>query len=316
MPPVVRVFVLGSGSSGNCLVVEAEGERLVLDAGMGPTRAIERMRSLGADLVTSRAPLGLFVTHDHGDHAAHALPIARALRAPLYAHAGIHLDRGAKRVQVVAYVPGRPVVLGPFTVETLVIPHDAPQIALRVSAGGHRFGIATDLGHVTRELRALLRGCDLVMLESNHCPELLETGPHPRRRKQRGRGPAAAPRHDPPPAPLGGCHRVMLESTHCPELLETGPYPRRLKQRVGGPLGHLANAQAADLAGALEDTRVSRLVLAHLSRTNNTPDRALSTVASRLRRLPVEALLQGESRRLDVTGSRRVAHAEQLGFSF
>ncbi|HEX4048841.1 MAG TPA: MBL fold metallo-hydrolase [Elusimicrobiota bacterium] len=266
----VRVFVLGSGSSGNCLVLEAEGERLLIDAGMGPTRATLRMRGLGVDLVTSRAPLGLFVTHDHGDHAAHAVPLARALRAPLYAHAGIHVDRGAKRVEIVPYVPGRPVVLGPFEVETLPIPHDAPQIAIRVAAGGRRFGIATDLGHVTRELRAFLRGCDLVMLESNHCPE----------------------------------------------MLETGPYPPRLKRRVGGPLGHLANAQAADLAAGLEDTRVSRLVLAHLSRTNNTPDRALSTVSSRLRRLPVEALLQGESRRLDVTDGRQLAHAEQLGFSF
>jgi phosphoribosyl 1,2-cyclic phosphodiesterase len=108
----------------------------------------------------------------------------------------------------------------------------------------------------------------------------------------------------------------MLESNYCPELLETGPYPPRLKQRVAGSLGHLANAQAAELAGSLEDTRVSRLVLAHLSRTNNTPDRALSTVASRLRRLPVEALLQGETRRLDVLDSRRLVHAEQLGFAF
>ena len=48
----VRIFVLGSGSSGNCLVVEAEGERLLVDAGMGPTRATEKMRALGADLVT------------------------------------------------------------------------------------------------------------------------------------------------------------------------------------------------------------------------------------------------------------------------
>jgi phosphoribosyl 1,2-cyclic phosphodiesterase len=269
----VRVFVLGSGSTGNCLVLEAEGERLLIDAGIGPNRATARMRGLGGELVASRAPLGLFVTHDHGDHAAHAVPIARALRAPLYAHPGIRLDRRAKRVELVPFVPGRPVVLGPFVIETLVIPHDALQIAVRVTAGGRRFGIATDLGHVTRELRALLRGCDLVMLEANYCPE----------------------------------------------LLESGPYPPRLKQRVAGPIGHLANAQAADLAASLEDTRVSRLVLAHLSRTNNTPDRALSTVTARLRRLPVEALLQGEARRLDVSGvpdARRLAHGEQLGFSF
>jgi phosphoribosyl 1,2-cyclic phosphodiesterase len=266
----VKVFVLGSGSSGNCLVIEAEGERLLIDAGMGPNRATERMRVLGADLITSRAPLGLFVTHHHGDHAAHAVPLARALRAPLYAHAGVPLDRSAKRVVVASYAPGRPVTLGPFEIEALSIPHDAPHVALRVSAGGRRFGIATDLGHATRELQVLLRGCDLVMLEANYCPD----------------------------------------------LLESGPYPWRLKQRVGGPLGHLANEQTAAFAESLENTRVSRLVLAHLSRTNNTPERALATVASRLRRLAVEALPHGEPRRLEVGEGGRLTHAEQLGFSF
>jgi phosphoribosyl 1,2-cyclic phosphodiesterase len=266
----VRIWVLGSGSSGNCLVVEADGERLILDAGMGPTRATERMRALGADLITSRAPLGVFVTHEHGDHAAHALPIARALRAPLFAHDGIAIDRARRRVDVRSYVPGRPVPLGPFVVEALAIPHDAPQVALRVSAGRRRFAIATDLGHATRELRGFLAGCDLVMLESNYCPR----------------------------------------------LLETGPYPLRLKRRVGGPLGHLANEDAAHLAASLEDTRVARLVLVHLSRTNNAPERALSTVASRLRRLPVEALAHGDTRRFDVTPGASSAAAEQLAFGF
>jgi phosphoribosyl 1,2-cyclic phosphodiesterase len=265
----VKLFVLGSGSSGNCLVIEADGERLLVDAGMGPVRATERMRALGGELVTARAPLGLFVTHHHGDHAAHALPLARALRMPVFAHGGVPLV-SRKRVEVRPYAPGRPVHLGPFEVEALVIPHDAPHVALRVSAGGLRFGIATDLGHATRELRHLLQGCDLVMLEANHCPA----------------------------------------------MLEAGPYPPRLKRRVAGPLGHLTNEQAADLAAALEDTRVSRLVLAHLSRTNNSPERALAAVGKRLRRLPFEALLQGEPRKLEVQGIRRLAHAEQLRFGF
>jgi phosphoribosyl 1,2-cyclic phosphodiesterase len=269
----VRVFVLGSGSSGNCLVVEAEGERLVLDAGMGPTRATERMRALGADLVTSRAPLGLFVTHDHGDHAAHALPIARALRAPLHAHQGIAAPRARSRLEVRSYTPGRPVPLGPFIVEALPVPHDAPQVALRVSAGGRRFAIATDLGQSTRELRAFLGGCDVVFLESNYCPR----------------------------------------------LLESGPYPPRLRRRVAGGLGHLSNEQTAELARALEDTRVSRLVLVHLSRTNNTPSRALEVVTARVRRLPVEALPHGEPRTYDVVaggGGRAFAAAEQLALAF
>jgi phosphoribosyl 1,2-cyclic phosphodiesterase len=269
--PSVRVFVLGSGSSGNCLVVEADGERVLVDAGLGPTRATERMRSLGADLVTSRPPLGLFVTHDHGDHAAHALPLARALRAPVFAHDRAVLDRVRRRVGVRNYTPGRPLAVGPFLVEALSIPHDAPQVAVRVSAGGLRVAIVTDVGHVTRDLGAFLSGCDLVLLEANHCRR----------------------------------------------LLETGPYPPHLKRRVAGPLGHLANEQAAELAQALDDTRVSRLVLVHISRTNNTPDRARDMVASRVRRLPVEALPHAEPRSFEVLGGPpRPCTEEQLAFGF
>jgi phosphoribosyl 1,2-cyclic phosphodiesterase len=262
----LRIFVLGTGSSGNGFVVEADGgERLLIDAGIGPNRAIERMRGLGAELVRGRAspsPAGIFVTHDHGDHASHALPLARALRAPIFAHAP--LCRTSLRVEVRSYVPGRVLDLGPFSVEALPVPHDAPHVALRVEAGGYRIAIATDVGHARRDLRAFLAACDLVFLESNYCPR----------------------------------------------LLDAGPYPPSLKRRVGGPLGHLANEQAAEVAAGLEDTRVSRLVLVHVSRTNNTPERAQGVVGARLRRLPVEALAQGESRLYEVEGRRR--RAEQL----
>jgi phosphoribosyl 1,2-cyclic phosphodiesterase len=265
----VRVWILGSGSSGNCLVVESSGERLIIDAGMNPTRAIGQMRALGGDLMASRGPLGLFITHDHGDHSAHALPLARALRAPLFAHDGALLKRARSRVQVGRYAPGKAVALGPFVVEALAIPHDAPHVALRVSDGDRRFAIATDLGHVARNLRFFLSDCDIVLLESNHCPE----------------------------------------------LLQAGPYPPRLKQRVAGPLGHLANQQAAELAVSLQDTRVCRLVLAHLSRSNNTPDRALDVVRSRAHRLSVEALPHAASRLIEMDG-RGTPRMAQLAFAF
>jgi phosphoribosyl 1,2-cyclic phosphodiesterase len=266
----VRVFVLGSGSSGNCLLVEADGERIVIDAGLGPIRATERMRSLGEDLITSRPPLGIFVTHDHSDHSAHALPLARALRSPVFAHAGAPLERARRRLDVRPYVPGRVLPLGPFLVEAVSVPHDAPHVALRISAGRHRTAVVTDLGHATDELRAALSGCDLVFLEANHCPE----------------------------------------------LLATGPYPPHLKRRVGGRLGHLANEQAAELARSLEGTRVGRLVLVHLSRTNNTAERAHEVVSSRLRGIAVETMPNGEARRFEITGSPRPGRAEQLAFGF
>jgi phosphoribosyl 1,2-cyclic phosphodiesterase len=155
-------------------------------------------------------------------------------------------------------------------VEALALPHDAPHVALRVTAGDRRFGIATDLGHVPRELHGFLSACDHVLLESNYCPR----------------------------------------------MLEAGPYPERLKRRVAGPVGHLANEQAAELARALENTRVSRLVLGHLSRTNNVPSRALDVVASRAHRLGVEVLPHGEPRYYDVAAGAGPRAAEQLSLGF
>ena len=266
----MRVFVLGSGSSGNCFVVESQGERLVVEAGMGPTRAVERMRTMGADFITARPALGVLVTHEHGDHAAHALPLSRAQRAPILAHDGITIPRTRRSAPRSA--PTRqaaPLGLGPFLVEALAIPHDAPQVAVRVSAGGWTFALATDLGAAPQGLRAFLSESDLVFLESNYCPS----------------------------------------------LLESGPYPPRLKTRVGGGLGHLANQQAAEVAASLEHTRVGRLVLVHLSRVNNTPERAREVVSSRVRRMPVDVLAQGEARRFDVAAGAR-AGAAQLAFGF
>jgi phosphoribosyl 1,2-cyclic phosphodiesterase len=89
-----------------------------------------------------------------------------------------------------------------------------------------------------------------------------------------------------------------------------------LKRRVAGPLGHLANEQAAELAASLQDSRVARLVLVHLSRANNTPERALDVVTSRARRLRVEALAHGAGRVVDVEAGSSLAGAEQLAFSF
>ena len=160
------------------------------------------------------------------------------------------------------YAPGRPVPVGPFVVDAMIVPHDAPHVALRIAAGGKRIAVVTDVGHATRELRAFLAACDHVLLESNYCPR----------------------------------------------LLETSPYPVSVRRRVGGPLGHLANEQTADLARALENTRVQALTLVHISRTNNLVDRALEVVASRAHRLRVEATWPTARRaRIEVAGGARPA---------
>jgi phosphoribosyl 1,2-cyclic phosphodiesterase len=78
---------------------------------------------------------------------------------------------------------------------------------------------------------------------------------------------------------LTACDALLLECNHDAAMLAGGPYSRSLKQRVGGPLGHLSNAQAADLLERLDTSRLQHLVAAHLSDKNNQPALARTTLA-------------------------------------
>lgn len=68
---------------------------------------------------------------------------------------------------------------------------------------------------------------------------------------------------------LSGCHALVLECNHDARMLAEGDYHYRLKQRVGGRYGHLNNADAAELLGRLDNSRMQHIVAAHLSRKNN-----------------------------------------------
>ena len=102
----MRVWFLSSGSSGNVAIVESNGARLLVDAGLGPKVCATRMRQLGADLFP-RGVTAIVVTHHHGDHIAHLEPLARALRVPVYLHAGISASRVRARYDVRPYRPER-----------------------------------------------------------------------------------------------------------------------------------------------------------------------------------------------------------------
>lgn len=81
---------------------------------------------------------------------------------------------------------------------------------------------------------------------------------------------------------VAGCHALLLECNHEPDLLEASAYPPFLKRRVGGDLGHLANAQAAEILQTLQHERIGPVVAAHLSRKNNHPDLARAALAGAL----------------------------------
>ena len=81
---------------------------------------------------------------------------------------------------------------------------------------------------------------------------------------------------------LPGVDLCVLEANHDIETLRSGPYPYYLKQRVSGIQGHLCNEEAARFAVTLAESGASELILAHLSRENNTPAMAFHAVEQAL----------------------------------
>jgi len=76
---------------------------------------------------------------------------------------------------------------------------------------------------------------------------------------------------------LSGCRHLVLESNHDEEMVKNGPYPWFLKQRILSDNGHLSNAECASALNVLVRSGVRSVTLAHLSETNNTPEKALES---------------------------------------
>ena len=93
---------------------------------------------------------------------------------------------------------------------------------------------------------------------------------------------------------LKDCRCLILEANHDIAMLEDGPYPWSVKQRVKGRTGHLSNESSRELLMDIMHEQISHVILAHLSETNNTPEKALQVVTEHLpdTRLKVSVAVQ------------------------
>ena len=81
---------------------------------------------------------------------------------------------------------------------------------------------------------------------------------------------------------LSGADVIIIESNHDVEMLKNGPYPWPLQERIRSEAGHLSNDECAETIGYLIQKGTSHFLLAHLSLQNNTPQKALETIRSRI----------------------------------
>lgn len=191
---MVSLTVLASGSRGNCSVLASSRTRLLVDAGLSCREICRRMALARHDPLQLSAVL---ISHEHSDHISGVYVLARKLKIPVYMTAATY--RAWKRyirdryygvtpelAKIETFEPGRQVTIGDISVLPFTIPHDAVDpVGFTFRVEGVKIGMVTDLGYMPRSVADHLRGCDGLMIESNHDLEMLRIGPYPWAVKQR-----------------------------------------------------------------------------------------------------------------------------------
>lgn len=185
----MRFASLGSGSRGNATLIESDSTRLLVDCGFSLRELESRLRCLGVGAASIDA---LLLTHEHGDHSRGVAALANRYRLAIWTTPGTWRALGAPDVPALRLFSGHDgaVRLGPFGVRPYPVPHDAREpVQLVFESEGRRLGLLTDAGAVTPHMRAILGGCDALILECNHDPDLLRLGPYPPSLQRRVGGP-------------------------------------------------------------------------------------------------------------------------------
>ncbi len=182
----MNLAVLASGSSGNAVAVEYMGQMLFFDAGLSGKQHLLRLES---SALPKAEAAGLFVSHEHSDHAKAAGILARKWKIPVFGTRGT--VEGARLTSqklrgIEFFSNGDTIQIGHFTVEPWSIPHDARDPSgFTITAGGRKLGIATDMGVFTPLAKTMLEGCNGLVFEFNHDINMLWDGSYPWPLKQR-----------------------------------------------------------------------------------------------------------------------------------
>jgi len=306
----MRVVSLGSGSSGNALLIEAGPNgrtKLLVDAGFSDRILRERLRSAG---VTLSQIQGILITHEHADHILGLPTIMKRYATPVVADprtlaaieqiftAGILRSESGALVSLETEPgvnPGDHLVINDMAsdhsvysrggvyprpgLDRLTLDHPDPWDDLH----NRPHSAHPDYIYLAVGTRCMIGDIEVVSFPVSHdavapCGYLLSAGGC--------RVCVVIDSGEVTPTMLEAMNQadlLILESNHDRERLLRGPYSYPLKQRILSPTGHLSNDQAAEAVLRTWRTDAGRwLWLSHLSRTNNTPKLALQSMRTHI----------------------------------
>jgi phosphoribosyl 1,2-cyclic phosphodiesterase len=172
--------MLGSGSSGNAVLIECDGSRILIDCGFGTRTLAGRLKSIG---VEPESIEGCLVTHEHSDHVKGAGAAAKKWGWGVFATPGTSKAPELAETPVHLFDPGVTIEFERMTVKTAATPHDANQsvgFVVESRSTGARAGLFYDIGHVSTTIADACERLDMLVLESNHDVEMLRNGPYAR----------------------------------------------------------------------------------------------------------------------------------------
>lgn len=257
---MLALHVIGSGSKGNCAIVENVdvGRGVLVDCGICRRDVFAFAAEAGFSMQALDA---ILLTHDHSDHVSKMGVVVRGLGResialhvlPEVARATPQLRELDGRVRVVPLRIDELFAVAGITVRAIATSHDAAGSCgfLFEAPDGDKLGYVTDTG----------------------CPT------------------DGMMRH------LGGVRILALEANHDERMLLEGPYPRHVKERVRSDRGHLSNAQAADVLRTLAGDALECVVAMHISEHNNLPSLAREALEGALRDAGARARVVAASQR-------------------
>lgn len=180
----LHLHILGSGSKGNCALIECPEGLIMIDNGFSRREVLSRMHELDLDEGRVRA---LILTHEHSDHVSGVTVWCRRFEGELFASKGTPSARKyLAPLPFTEFMPGDALDVAGVRVDTFPTSHDVVNpVGFRFSYGDDAIGYVTDTGTLTPGAWRALEGVRILAIESNHDVPMLRTGSYPRHLQDR-----------------------------------------------------------------------------------------------------------------------------------